>query len=578
MNKERLDRMLQIALEEKIPLREDTNTALQNMTSPHYVISLVGCFQVGKSTLLNRVLLGSETLLTEGKGLPTTAIPTKLVYGERKCLTVVHRKSDIPDQSFFDEEITDDLLRSLTTASTEAARLELANKIKYVQLAMPIDALQSYTFFDTPGIEDPNQDLIKRTTAEVLSESDLVVMVVGASRQLATAEISYLRSSIFNQGMSRAIVLASYNPKEEKPASERALIQNAIKAQLCQIGREYVPVHAYTYDPTVDGEILRGEQEIMSTLLAFLDENKAQSRIDKAAYALRGDFIAFMEKLNAQIEVNGKSKEALRELENKINDAAIELDSEYQKQYHYLSTELGRASSEELAALRSEFIDGDGSLVERFVALFQDCQDLASVKLRIGTAMEEITPDIEDRIAAVSERLNERFRLILTECSKKIEEAANRISISSNGYHSTVSAGWLGKVNPTLLKWLEIGAGFFFGNILWAIGLYFADKIPIIKNLLPHEFLRYVVLNTLKKSFIQSLEDCVSDLQHQSQDIRAKLLESLKEVFAEIYAERIAPYQEVMQDTQRQVLSEEQVAETVAKIKMLQNNMENFDI
>ena len=76
MNKEQLDLTLKLAVDEGISLRESTKEALQELTNPHYTVTLAGCFQVGKSTLLNKVMLGSDMLLTEGKGLPTTAIPT----------------------------------------------------------------------------------------------------------------------------------------------------------------------------------------------------------------------------------------------------------------------------------------------------------------------------------------------------------------------------------------------------------------------------------------------------------------------------------------------------------------------
>ena len=80
MNKQQIIECVSKAKELGIPLRGETQTAIAELETPHYTITLSGRFQVGKSTLLNRAMLGSDVLLTEGIGLPTTAIPSKIVY------------------------------------------------------------------------------------------------------------------------------------------------------------------------------------------------------------------------------------------------------------------------------------------------------------------------------------------------------------------------------------------------------------------------------------------------------------------------------------------------------------------
>lgn len=46
MNKEQLDLTLKLAVDEGISLRESTKEALQELTNPHYTVTLAGCFQV----------------------------------------------------------------------------------------------------------------------------------------------------------------------------------------------------------------------------------------------------------------------------------------------------------------------------------------------------------------------------------------------------------------------------------------------------------------------------------------------------------------------------------------------------
>lgn len=577
MNKEQLDLTLKMAVDEGISLRESTKDALQELTNPHYTVTLAGCFQVGKSTLLNKVMLGSDMLLTEGKGLPTTAIPTKLVYGERKCLTIVYRDENIPEQNYHDSEITDELLRSLTTASAENERLELAEKIKYIQLAMPVEALRNYTFFDTPGVDDPNQDLIKRTTATVLPESDLVVLVVSSSHTLTQENLNFLKSAVFNQGMSRVIVLASYNPKFYQEAEDRAMILANIKAQLSQIGREYVPVYSYTYETDTDGDILRGEAEIMSTLLSFIEENKSQAKIDKAGYCLAGDFITHIEQLKAQIEVNGKSEVELKNLERKINDAAFDLDNEYQKLQNYLHGEFGQMTSDSLQDLRRQMLEGEFSLVNKFANKFDTCNDLAAVKGRVDSAVSEITPEVEELVAKHIATIDEKVRALLTECSEKIDNVANRIVISTQ-FAPSINTGWAGKLNPTFVKVLEIGGAFYFGGLIGVIAAWLTGKIPVIKNILPREFLKNMIKRNVAESFQNSLDVVLKDIQFQLDNAKVNVMDGLKTAFADIYAERIAPYQNAIANTEKQILSDSQIKELSEKIKLLTDMLKNVNI
>ena len=577
MNKEQLDLALKLAVDEGISLRECTKDALKELTNPHYTVTLAGCFQVGKSTLLNKVMLGSDTLLTEGQGLPTTAIPTKLVYGERKCLTIVYRDENIPEQNYYDSEITDELLRSLTTASAEDERLALAEKIKYIQVSMPIDTLRNYTFFDTPGVDDPNQDLIKRTTATVLPESDLVVLVVSSSHTLTQENLNFLKSSVFNQGMSRVIVLASYNPKFYQEAEDRAMILANIKAQLSQIGREYVPVYSYTYETDTDGDILRGEAEIMSTLLSFIEENKSQAKIDKAGYCLAGDFITHIEQLKAQIEVNGKSEVELKNLERKINDAAFDLDNEYQKLQNYLHGEFGQMTSDSLQDLRRQMLEGEFSLVNKFANKFDTCNDLAAVKGRVDSAVSEITPEVEELVAKHIATIDEKVRALLTECSEKIDNVANRIVISTQ-FAPSINTGWAGKLNPTFVKVLEIGGAFYFGGLIGVIAAWLTGKIPVIKNILPREFLKNMIKRNVAESFKNSLDVVLKDIQFQLDNAKVNVMDGLKTAFADIYAERIAPYQNAIANTEKQILSDSQIKELSEKIKLLTDMLKNVNI
>ncbi|MDO4571651.1 MAG: dynamin family protein, partial [Planctomycetia bacterium] len=168
---------LDFANREGVSLSQETLETQRELDNPHAKIALVGCFQVGKSSLLNRAFLGEELLLKQGDGRCTTAVMTKVVYGLEKRLTVVYRDAQRSAKVYQGEEVTQELIASLTTVDEpdEMARQEkrtaVAREILYIQIEYPCEALKKYTFYDTPGIDDPNQELIELTTFQFLPET-----------------------------------------------------------------------------------------------------------------------------------------------------------------------------------------------------------------------------------------------------------------------------------------------------------------------------------------------------------------------------------------------------------------------
>ncbi len=553
-----------------INLSSNTVTAVNEISNPHNTIAITGCFQVGKSTLLNKVMFGNDVLLTEGIGLPTTAIPTKIVYGERKKLTVFFKNSN-ETKVYQENEITEELLRSITTAESEEDRLALANKIKWVELSLPIEKIKNFTFFDTPGVDDPNQDLINHTTAEILPHSDLVVLVVDASRTLSSYSKNFLCKSIFQQGMSRVMVLASYNPQNYKSAENRDAILKAIKSELSQLGRDYVPVYAYTYDNTVDGNILRGTDEIMDCLLKFIEENKEVAKIDKATYYLENDIVSASEKLKAKLEVSGKSEENLQTLKRKIDSAILDLDAEYINVVNDFSSRYGEITMEASEDLDNRLISSDSSALNEFIAKFDDCEDLSETRNSIESAVSEITPFVENILTDISNSVTQRVKELLEDSSTKITSAASRISISSE-FTPLVNSGLAGKINPTILKVIELGGVFLGLGAIPAILVLVARNVPVLKNFCTDNIMKNVVLSSIKKSFKDSLESAKLDMLRQFETNSENIKEGIKSAFGEIYEARILPYTSELERNKGEVLSEKEISD----IKLVIDNLKKL--
>lgn len=254
----------QFLRQNRFPVSPRLEQELAGLENPCYRIAVVGKYQVGKSTLINRVFIRDEVLLKEGEGLPTTAVTTEVTYGERKLLEVLNWETESvtsPDGSqsaeirtggiiagdVIDEPTPADLAR-FTTADP-AARLNLTERIAGVRLSWPCASLRRFTLLDTPGVDDPDRVLLANTTYRIIPQADAAILVV-APRMLDAPELQFLQSHVFAAGLTRLMVFVSYNPGAYSLSAEgRSDLLRTIRAQLAQIGRAYVPVRLICYDP-----------------------------------------------------------------------------------------------------------------------------------------------------------------------------------------------------------------------------------------------------------------------------------------------------------------------------------------
>lgn len=546
-----MDKQMVMAMVEKVkgmsvPLSERSLQALSELENPHYTITLTGEFQVGKSTLLNKVMLGTEVLLKEGKGLPTTAIPCKVVYAPEKKLTVVYREASKPEKQYLEPEITEELLQSLTTATNEDARTALAKEIRYVRLELPVEAIKAYTFFDTPGVDDPNTELIERTTAETLPESDIVLMVVDASKTLSSKTMDYLSNAIFSAGMSRVMILASYKPQFYLMAEERAAILSTIRAQLASIGREYVPVVSYTYDETVEGDILRGPEEIMAAILRYIEANRETARVDRLAYALSRDVMAHVETQKALLAVSGKSEQEIEALELKVEAVARSLDAQYNQTVNDFLLECSTIQNELEDTLRGQLLgeENPDSALNLFMTQIEQAKDATEVNAMTEAAVARVSRVVQSRMVECAAEFKRRMEVTLMRVSECVAVASDTIVISSE-YEGSVSGGWLGRINPHLLKAFTVGGALLVSFPLAAL-LIFVDKIPILKALAPGNILKHMILKSYRKTLDDSLTTALGGFLDQMKLAVAKIKEQIGVVYEGLYEEKIKPYHDVI--------------------------------
>lgn len=286
---QKLQTVAQTAARNGFALPQKLSEELSGLDDPHCSIAVVGKFQVGKSTLINRVFLRDMPILHEGEGLCTTAVPTEVTYGDSCRMRVLRRADDAcggeTEVRAVDNPSREDL-EAATVGNGPGERVKLSKELSRVQLTVPNEALRNYSIMDTPGIDDPEPDLLLNTTYRLLPAMNLAIVVV-EPRALDAAEQDLLGKRLFSDGVSHLMVLVSYKPTgSTMQKDQRQKIVDTVKAQLESMGHGDIQVHMYCFDEAV-ADILNSVEEIDLVIHSFLGDNALKGREGRVAQHLR---------------------------------------------------------------------------------------------------------------------------------------------------------------------------------------------------------------------------------------------------------------------------------------------------
>jgi hypothetical protein len=551
---------------------------LTRLQAPHYRIAVVGKYQVGKSTLVNRVFLRTDVLLKEGDGLPTTAVTTEVVHGELKRLEVLNWQTETvmsPDGAQSVQIRTGDIISGEVIANPSAAdlarfttadpavRRSLTERIAGVRLHWPCASLRRFTLLDTPGVDDPDQVLLANTTYRVIPQADAAILVV-RPRMLDTVEFDLLRSGIFATGLSRLMVLVSYDPETQPmSAAKRAEVAATIRAQLAGIGRDYIPVRMLCYDATVDGDNLATPEAIEKAIVEFAEANVAKGRLEKAARIVATDLRQAINTLSAQLASADKTDAERLELLKEAKQRKESLRSKYAEFTEEYLDGLETAQRE----LRDRVYRGLDRVAAEYNAGFDALTEITAVQTRLLSAAAVLRPPIDDLFMAEGKTFKQAMDSVGTRFQARFRDLpASFITIRD----LQIDGGLLARVPSLVLTIADYLLADFIipgGIIIGSIIRYLAGKLPLVGRFMPARLVTRLVISNVRASVEQNFSEIKSDFGARLSANHAAIDDKLRAGFDIYMAEELEPVLRVLSNPATSGTDKGKIAATIAQVK-----------
>ena len=199
MVKERLQQLKSLACELRMD-NADSNVSntLKKIDTETFNLVIVGEFSRGKSTFVNALL--GRRILPASKN-PTTAVISKIVYGEEPAFKIFYKDGETP-QTMDEKDFIKLTAPPEPDESDEFSVKEYAeaqqklSSIDYAKISYPLSFCRDgVEVVDTPGTNDLNVGRMEITFG-YLRQADAVVLLLAAYQPLTASEAQFLKETI----------------------------------------------------------------------------------------------------------------------------------------------------------------------------------------------------------------------------------------------------------------------------------------------------------------------------------------------------------------------------------------------
>lgn len=564
---------------------------IANLQNPKYKVAIVGQYQVGKSTLINKVFLKDEFLLIQGEGLATTATCTEVTYGlqkqlditpwqiEMQTVTIDGKTFTVPTKVGTGSPIsklnpTPEDLTAATTAEGEEARTALADHTASVKLSWPSESLKRYTIFDTPGINDPNEELLRHSTYRIVPEVDVAILIVDASKDLSISDKEFLRKGLAEQGLSHILILRSYKAdKNSLPATQLSKIESSVKSFLISNGRSHIPVATYCYDQTVS-QTLNSPAAIEDYVLQFLDANVAQSRLSRARYLVKTEINTALLKLRAELALADKSATDKERILNDLRKKETELKLEAKSLMDDATMDIGQLKRHAVQSITQAL----KLPMKEFHRDIEACDNLESLKNLLKNGEKELGLKFEAALYGASKEAQTDLKLYSEKLGQKLR--LPDIGVPGLNLQPDGMKGMLLEIPNIVVTGMDIVITCILvpGGMIWNILERF--MLPLVFKWLKGITPSGLALKWIKGSVKEELDKAINDLPTQINTALdgaySQLEVAIRNGFDKLYVEQIGNLRKVAEDAVAQTITparRQELAHAEVELSQLTTNL-----
>lgn len=496
---------------------------IASLENPQYRVSVVGEFQVGKSTLINRVFLGEKSLLSEGRGSCTTAVATDVEYGDSPSLDVYDWSDNHQTAETLVKTIpnpTENDVNDATVSSAIETRGELAKKRSRIVLKVPNESLRGFTVVDTPGLDDPNEELLLNTTWRIIPNSDVALLVVPA-RQLGDRVLSLLHKELIGKlCISRLMVLVSYKPSADFDADQRKEILDIIKAQLVNIGRENIAVEMYCFDPAVE-DIMSDVSEIRMTIRQFLSDNALPGREEKIVNLLKDEVEKDIVEISAKLATLGKSEAERKALNKKVDDEILRFKEKAELAFNNFQSAVRSLSTKTELQIK-EAVD---VVFDNVISELEEKESVSAMKTYLDGMEIKLKSRFQDKVSSIAFMFKDNLDKLVAEYG----ESMSSCTVQWNQFISDefkIEKPFVAKIPTLAFHALEVVLYNFALPLGWITAI--VAKLMVGNIVSPAEWIaKKLVLSSVKKN----LDDAKPDVSNQ---IMQEFDKNIQQVFIDV--------------------------------------------
>ena len=490
--------------------------ALREIRSPHFKVALVGKFQVGKTRLINKVFLNDENLLAEGVGLCKTAVTVEINHGDTVQFSYCNGEQI--------EVVThpgSESIARVTAATGDDERAVLFNSVDNAVLTFPNELLQNISVYDTPGIDDPNEELLRETTYKLLPAMDMVVMVV-APKALSQTELRFLQKKVFCCGISNFMLVISCKPMDDCDEEEEEILRNQLRNQLRSVGRTDIPV--YFYRENEEGKPLADLAErIVENARSFTLNNRC-SKLYRAMAAQVSSEIA---KLNIASSVYGKNQAELIRMKSEAIRALNVLQQEMNDLQNEFSVRLAQQGTLCVHGVEADI----KAAQEKFIERLNNADGLGAAQDMLNNADSVLQQELEDiivtRMHSFYEAADKLINELKGDVKKRWQENLCPVMYREvdGGRVQNWSSTWITLGDYLLTGWLLPGGFFLSIGLRWILG-----KIPVVKKLMPANLLKEHMISVAGESLAKQMPLLIAEFAEHIAGEQKKISDFIAEV------------------------------------------------